>query len=55
MTGAPLIADGVVITGISGAELGTQLFLDGWDPQSGEHLGRRLSRDRKRRTFVRRD
>ena len=40
MTGAPLIADGVVITGISGAEFGTRLFLDGWDPQSGEHLWR---------------
>ena len=32
MTGAPLIADGVVITGISGAEYGTRGFIDGWDP-----------------------
>ena len=29
---APLIADGVVITGISGAEYGIRGFLDGWDP-----------------------
>jgi len=40
MTVAPLVADGVVITGISGAELGTRDFIDGWDPQTGEHLWR---------------
>jgi alcohol dehydrogenase (cytochrome c) len=40
MTVAPLVADGVVITGISGAEFGTRLFIDGWDAQSGEHLWR---------------
>jgi alcohol dehydrogenase (cytochrome c) len=40
MTGAPLVADGVVITGISGAEFGTRDFLDGWDPKTGEHLWR---------------
>jgi alcohol dehydrogenase (cytochrome c) len=40
MTGAPLVADGVVITGISGAEFGTRDFLDGWDPQTGAHLWR---------------
>jgi alcohol dehydrogenase (cytochrome c) len=40
MTSAPLVADGVVITGISGAEYGTRLFLDGWDPQTGAHLWR---------------
>ena len=40
MTVAPLIADGVVITGISGAEFGTRLFIDGWNPQNGEHLWR---------------
>ena len=37
---APLIADGVVITGISGAEYGIRGFLDGWDPQTGNHLWR---------------
>jgi alcohol dehydrogenase (cytochrome c) len=40
MTSAPLVADGVVITGLSGAEYGTRLFLDGWDPQTGAHLWR---------------
>jgi len=40
MTVAPLVADGVVITGISGAEFGTRDFLDGWDPQTGSHLWR---------------
>jgi alcohol dehydrogenase (cytochrome c) len=40
MTVAPLVADGVVITGISGAEFGTRLFIDGWDADTGKHLWR---------------
>ena len=40
MTMAPLYADGVVITGVSGAEFGTRDFIDGWDPESGKHLWR---------------
>jgi alcohol dehydrogenase (cytochrome c) len=40
MTVAPLIADGVVLTGISGAEFGTRGFIDGWDPETGKHLWR---------------
>jgi alcohol dehydrogenase (cytochrome c) len=40
MTVAPLVADGVVLTGISGAEFGTRGFIDGWDPASGKHLWR---------------
>ena len=32
-TVAPLVADGVVITGISGAEYGIRGFIDGWDPR----------------------
>ena len=40
MTVAPLVADGVIITGISGAEFGTRDFIDGWDPQTGKHLWR---------------
>lgn len=32
ITGAPLVANGVLITGMSGAEFGTRLWLDGWDP-----------------------
>ncbi len=40
MNAAPLIANGVLITGMSGAEYGTRGFLDGWDPQTGKHLWR---------------
>lgn len=40
MTVAPLIADGVLITGISGGEYGIRGFIDGWDPATGEHLWR---------------
>ena len=40
MTGAPQIADGVIVTGISGADFGTRDFLDGWDPATGKHLWR---------------
>ena len=39
-TVAPLVADGVVITGISGAEYGIRGFIDGWDPNDGKHLWR---------------
>ena len=41
MTVAPLIAGGVLITGISGAEFGIRGFIDGWDPDTGKHLWRR--------------
>jgi alcohol dehydrogenase (cytochrome c) len=43
MTVAPLVADGVVLTGISGAEFGTRGFIDGWDPETGKHLWRTYS------------
>src|SRR5260221_5985737 len=43
MNAAPLIADGVVITGISGAEYGTRGFLDGWDPETGAQLWHRYT------------
>jgi len=43
MTVAPLLANGVLISGISGAEYGTRGFLDGWDPQTGAHLWRRYT------------
>src|SRR6185369_5499274 len=42
-TVAPLVANGVLITGISGAEFGIRGFLDGWDPQDGKHLWRRFT------------
>jgi len=40
MTVAPLVANGVLITGISGGEYGIRGFLDGWEPETGEHLWR---------------
>ena len=41
MTVAPLIANGVLVTGISGAEFGIRGFIDGWDPETGKQLWRR--------------
>ena len=43
MTVAPLIANGVLITGISGAEFGMRGFIDGWDPETGKQLWRRYT------------
>lgn len=43
MTVAPLVANGVVITGISGGEYGTRGFIDGWDPKTGERKWRRYT------------
>jgi alcohol dehydrogenase (cytochrome c) len=40
ITGAPLVANGVLITGISGAEFGVRAFLDAYDPDTGKHLWR---------------
>ena len=40
MTSAPLIAGGVVMTGIAGGEYGTRGFVDGWDPKTGKQLWR---------------
>jgi len=40
---APLIANGVLITGMSGAEFGVRGFLDGWDPDTGKQLWRRYT------------
>lgn len=40
MTSAPLVANGVLISGIAGGEFGVRGFLDGWDPKSGKHLWR---------------
>src|SRR5712672_2521741 len=34
LTVAPLVANGVLITGISGAEFGVRGFIDGWDPEN---------------------
>ena len=43
MTTAPLVANNVVITGISGGEYGTRGFIDGWDPKTGRQLWRRYT------------
>ena len=40
MTAAPLVANGVVITGVAGAEFGHRGYLEGLDPQTGKQLWR---------------
>ena len=40
MTGAPLIANGVVITGVAGAEFGVRGYIEGYDPADGKRLWR---------------
>ena len=40
-TGAPIVANGVLISGMSGGESTTRGFLDGWDPDTGTRLWRR--------------
>jgi alcohol dehydrogenase (cytochrome c) len=42
-TSAPLIANGVLITGMAGGEYTTRGFLNGWDPETGQHLWRRYT------------
>jgi alcohol dehydrogenase (cytochrome c) len=43
MTVAPMAANGVLITGISGGEYGIRGFIDGWDPATGKQLWRRYT------------
>jgi alcohol dehydrogenase (cytochrome c) len=40
MTGAPLIANGVLIVGMAGAEYGSRGYLEGYDPNDGKRLWR---------------
>ena len=40
LTGAPTVVDGVVLTGVAGAELGIRGFIDGYDAETGAHLWR---------------
>ncbi len=42
-TGAPMVANGVLISGMSGGERTTRGFLDGWDPDTGKKLWRRYT------------
>ncbi|HET7365076.1 MAG TPA: PQQ-dependent dehydrogenase, methanol/ethanol family [Burkholderiales bacterium] len=43
LTVAPLIANGVLIIGNSGAEYGVRGFIDGYDPDTGKQLWRRYT------------
>ena len=40
MTSAPLIANGVLMTGIAGGEYGTRGFIDGWNPDTDAKMWR---------------
>jgi alcohol dehydrogenase (cytochrome c) len=40
MTGAPLVANGVLIVGVAGAEYSHRGFLEGYDADTGKHLWR---------------
>ncbi len=42
-TGGPIIANGVLISGMAGGESTTRGFLDGWDPDTGKKLWRRYT------------
>src|SRR2546428_7819335 len=42
-TSAPIVANGVVISGMAGGESTTRGFLDGWDPETGQKLWRRYT------------
>jgi alcohol dehydrogenase (cytochrome c) len=42
-TGGPIVANGVLINGVSGGESTTRGFLDGWDPDTGKKLWRRYT------------
>src|SRR5713101_10211863 len=43
LTLAPLVANGVLVIGNSGAEFGVRGFIDGWDPATGKQLWRRYT------------
>jgi alcohol dehydrogenase (cytochrome c) len=43
MNVAPLIANGVLVSGVSGADHGARCFIDGWDPETGKRLWRRYT------------
>jgi len=42
-TSAPIVANGVLISGMAGGESTTRGFLDGWDPDTGNKLWRRYT------------
>jgi alcohol dehydrogenase (cytochrome c) len=42
-TGGPIVANGVLISGVAGGESTTRGFLDGWDPDTGKKLWTRYT------------
>ena len=40
-TSAPIVANGVLLSGMAGGEFTTRGFIDGWDPDTGKKLWRR--------------
>jgi alcohol dehydrogenase (cytochrome c) len=42
-TGGPIVANGVLISGVAGGESTTRGFLDGWEPATGKKLWRRYT------------
>ena len=40
MTGAPIVANGVLMVGVAGAEYSHRGFVEGYDPETGKHLWR---------------
>jgi alcohol dehydrogenase (cytochrome c) len=43
MTGAPLVANGVVITGVAGSEFSARGYIEGYDAETGKRLWRRYT------------
>jgi alcohol dehydrogenase (cytochrome c) len=42
-TAAPIVANGVLLSGMAGGESTTRGFIDGWDPETGRKLWRRYT------------
>jgi alcohol dehydrogenase (cytochrome c) len=42
-SGSPIVANGVLISGVAGGESTTRGFIDGWNPDTGEQLWRRYT------------
>jgi len=42
-SGSPLVANGVLISGVAGGESTIRGFIDGWNPETGEQLWRRYT------------
>src|SRR6516162_6516257 len=42
-TGAPIVANGVLISGMAGGESTTRGYIDTWDPEGGKKLWRRYT------------